>query len=243
MFKNNETAVEEIAREAREIVNSFFPNPPADIESSVKDGQQEAQNQTYLFSLNADGKKNYSFLISDRISPETRESYEELVEEMISHAPQLSKEKVELIVNVFANYQDILVKIFVDNYGTAAAATFHNASQYSIHTDIFQMCKFFGDLEFRGLSFKELDSEIKAMATYGTAQQKLTAAGLQEIEGPMKVFAFKTSQFSQNIFTFILKEFSGVNPHNHAKTLFQLNRVSRNICEALTILYDEIAIK
>jgi hypothetical protein len=234
----NKTVVDAVAAEAKELINALFTNPKPRVKTSA-----EEVNKDLAFDINKDGKDNYDFLTSKRISAETMHNYMAVVEEVMSDCPNLTEDNAETIVNLYANYLDITQKMYREHYGRLVSMHMINGISGIIHEQIMITAQIMNSHESFDASIDEVNDQIKEMMVEGTTQEKIVAASFSGLDNPHKVFGFLLQRFAKLQYVHITTRINVANPENHGKTLFHLNRIARNVCEVSCLIYSKIAAK
>lgn len=243
MLENKQTAVDAVAAEAKQLIDALFakhqaPRVPVDVEEEPME-----EKKTLTFDLAKDGEFNYDFIVSNRVSPATMHSYLDVVNEVMSICPNLSEQTTRLIVNVFANHLDISASMVGENFATQIGGILNQASASVSHDYMIMVGKVFNSPEtFKQLT-KEVDEQIQIMMTSGSMQDRITAMGFRELADGERIFAYLMNKFTRMQIDFLGRQYGHISPPNHVKSMFQLNRLARIVCEVLCILYAKEANK
>lgn len=242
MLENKQPAVDEVAEQAKLLIDALFNDRVARVTVSVEEEEEEEKPRDLshlVFELSKDGEANYEFMTANRISQETMEDFMEVVYEVMSICPNLTEDNTELILNVFANHLDLAQRMFAENYNEEVAHIMTQASNSVSHDYIIIAGKVFNSPEAFAKALGEVDERIEAMIEHGDAQEKVTAIGLRTLEGEYRIFGYLMNKYCKMQYGFLTAHFPTLHAHQHVRTQFQLNRLSRIVCEVLCILYQQ----
>lgn len=226
----------EIEKEAKLLIFPLFedqsvPTAQASIKQEPKD---------LVFKLDKDGEVNYPFFISNRISPESKPEYMEVVAGLLSHCKDLNEDQAKIIVNVFANYQDVCKHFYTAAYGNTHAMSMSHFFGSMLNECITIMAQVCNKKEALQDSAKEINQELFVMKESGNPEDIKASVAISELDPLTKVFSYIVYKIT-NVQTRFLRERFVMHDHVNTMVEQQMQRLGIIFREVLCSVHDRIA--
>lgn len=239
----NKPAVDDVIAEARQLIDALFTRPKPEVTFSAAEEEEKETKDEIAFDLQKGGEENYDFMVHNRVSPETRDQFNDVIKQIMSVCPTLAEDTVETIVTVCANYMDIIEQLTRRHYGEEVSVRMSELFGEPAFELMIVLAKVFSGPDKMQQAESEVNHVLQQMMMFGSLSEKALGKLLSMLDGETKVFAFLGKRMANSQADYLQKHYAHMNPAGHIVMMTQINMATRIVSEVMCLLYERTANK